>query len=231
MRGLLDNRMRGTKIAIAGVLGAVALLGGCGIRQDMHVQPKYLPLSESEFYADKRASRPIIAGTVARGHERADEAFYTGKVDNKPVTEFPIKVDAQLLERGRERYNVFCSPCHSRIGDGNGMIVQRGLRRPPSFHEQRLVNIAVGHFYDVITNGFGGMGDYSQQVPVRDRWAIAAYIRALQLSQNATRADVPAGVEISSVQPDFSVRTEPPARTSMGTHGDTYGHGGGNPTK
>jgi mono/diheme cytochrome c family protein len=133
-----------------------------------------------------------VPNTVARGQLREDEHLYMGRVGGQPATEFPIPVTAEVMERGRERYTVFCSPCHGATGVGNGMIVQRGFRQPPSYHEERLVNAPVGYFFDVMTNGFGAMQDYAAQVPVADRWAIAAYIRALQFSQRATVADVPA---------------------------------------
>jgi mono/diheme cytochrome c family protein len=175
-------------------VGAVALvcfaLTAC--RQDMHDAPSYDPLQEAPFFTNGAASRTLVANTVARGQLHEDELFYTGKVNGQPATEFPMPVTAALMARGQERFNVFCTPCHGRTGLGNGMIVQRGFRQPPSYHEERLRNAPVGYFFDVMTNGFGAMQDYSAQVPPADRWAIAAYIRALQLSQAATLADVPA---------------------------------------
>lgn len=177
---------------------ALALLTLAGCRQDMHNQPKYKPLRESDFYADRRSARPIVDGTVSRGDLEQDSYYYTGKINGQPGTEFPMPVTKEVLERGQERFNIYCSPCHSRVGDGNGMIVQRGFKRPPSYHIDRLRTSPVGHFFDVMTNGFGAMSEYKSQVSVSDRWAIAAYIRALQLSQNATRADVPAGTTISN---------------------------------
>ena len=161
-------------------------------RQDMHDAPRYEPLEESAFFTDGRSSRMPVANTVARGQLRDDEHLYTGKIGGQLATEFPMPVTAEVMARGQERFNAFCSPCHSRKGDGTGMIVQRGFRQPPSYHDQRLVNAPVGHFFDVMTNGFGAMQDYSAQVPVADRWAIAAYIRALQLSRQGTVNDVPA---------------------------------------
>ena len=163
---------------------AAALLAGC--RQDMHDQPKLKPLAESDFYSDHRSARPPVDGTVARGHLDDDELLYTGKVNGKDATEFPWPVTSEVMARGRERFDIFCSPCHDRTGGGDGMIVRRGYRRPPSFHIDRLREAPVGHFFDVITNGFGAMPDYRDQVPVPDRWAIIAYIRALQASQHAT---------------------------------------------
>jgi mono/diheme cytochrome c family protein len=162
---------------------ACALLTSC--RLDMHIQPKAKPLRQSDFFADGRASRPLVPGTVARGQLREDTYFYTGMVNGKEGDAMPFPVTEQVLKRGQERFNIYCTPCHSATGDGNGMIVQRGYRRPPSYLDPKLLNAPIGHFYDVITNGFGAMPDYAVQVAPRDRWAIAAYIRALQLSQRA----------------------------------------------
>jgi mono/diheme cytochrome c family protein len=161
-------------------------------RQDMHDAPRYEPLEASAFFASGGASRVLVPNTVPRGYLREDELLNTGKVNGEFATTFPMPVTADVMARGQERFNVFCSPCHGRTGAGNGMIVQRGFRRPPSFGEQRLRDAPGGYFYDVIANGFGAMQDYSAQVPVADRWAIVAYIRALQLSQRTTVADVPA---------------------------------------
>jgi mono/diheme cytochrome c family protein len=158
----------------------------------MHDAPSYDPLQESTFFVDGRASRTLVANTVPRGLLREDEHLYTGKVNGQLATEFPMPVTSDVMARGQERFNVFCSPCHGRTGEGNGMIVQRGFRQPPSFHEDRLLTAPAGYFFDVMTNGFGAMQDYSAQVPVADRWAIAAYVRALQLSRRATMDDVPA---------------------------------------
>jgi mono/diheme cytochrome c family protein len=178
---------------------AVLMLAGC--REDMQNQPYYRPLRENTFYADKRSARPIIAGTVARGHLDADTYFYTGKVGSNDGDYLPFPVTAEIMARGQQRFNIYCSPCHSELGDGNGMIVQRGFKRPPSYHIDRLRRAPIGYFFDVMTNGFGAMPDYSQQVTPEDRWAIAAYIRALQLSQHATEADVPTGEQIASTPP------------------------------
>jgi mono/diheme cytochrome c family protein len=161
-------------------------------RQDMHDAPRYDPLEASTFFADGVASRPLPANTVARGQLRQDDHLYQGRINGELADTFPMPVTADVMARGQERYNVFCQPCHGPTGSGNGMIVQRGFRAPPSYHEERLRNAPVGYFYDVMTNGFGAMQDYASQVPVADRWAIAAYMRALQLSQRATVNDVPA---------------------------------------
>lgn len=181
-------RRAGRPLAVAGLL---LILAGC--RQDMHDQPRLEPLEASVFFADGRGARPVIPGTVARGEEhlRADELFYTGKVNGRYAEEFPEPVTLAMLRRGQERYNIFCAPCHSQVGDGLGMIVQRGLRPPPSFHEERLRAAPPGYFFDVITNGFGVMYSYGDRIKPADRWAIAAYIRALQLSQNGTQENLP----------------------------------------
>jgi Cytochrome C oxidase, cbb3-type, subunit III len=154
-------------------------------------QPSYRPLAKSTFFGDDRSARPLVPGTVARGYLRADERLYAGKSGGELVTALPVPLTLELLARGQDRFNIFCSPCHDRIGNGGGMVVQRGYRRPPSFHIDRLREAPIGQFFDVITKGFGAMPDYAAEVPPADRWAIAAYIRALQLSQNATLADVP----------------------------------------
>jgi cbb3-type cytochrome c oxidase subunit III len=173
-------------------------------RLDMHVQPRYNPLAKSDFFPDQRAARPLVEGTVAQGEQRADSYFYTGKIGNNPGEYMPFPVTHEVLERGRERFNVYCSPCHSRVGDGNGFVPTRGFaRKPPSYHIERLQKAPIGYFYDVMTNGFGIMLDYSAQIPPRDRWCIAAYIRALQLSQNATASDVPSGQSVPSKPPQF----------------------------
>jgi mono/diheme cytochrome c family protein len=166
-------------------------LTGSACRQDMHDQPKYTPLRSTPFFGDVRSARPLVAGTVARGQLHEDPFLETGKIGNADATVFPFPVDEAVMARGRERFEIFCTPCHGRIGTGDGMIVRRGYRRPPTYHDDRLRNAPIGHFVDVMANGFGAMPDYSDQIGARDRWAIAAYIRALQLSQHARLADVP----------------------------------------
>lgn len=173
-----------TSLTIA--TAAVALLAGC--HTDMWHQPKLKAQSASNFFADGKGDRPLVANTVPVGYLRDNEALYTGKVANKPVAQLPLPLTRELLQRGQERYNAFCSPCHGKAGDGQGMIAQRGLalRRPPAtFHTDRLRGMPVGYFYDVITNGFGVMYSYASRIPPEDRWAIAAYVRVLQLSQHA----------------------------------------------
>jgi mono/diheme cytochrome c family protein len=165
------------------------LLAGC--RRDMQDQPRYKPLAATDFFGDGRSARPLVEDTVARGHLRIDQALYTGKVNGVDVDTFPFPITRADVLRGQERYNIYCSPCHSRIGDGNGMIVRRGYRQAADYHSGRLLKAPVGHFFDVITNGFGAMPSYAERVEPEDRWRIAAYIRVLQFSQNASINDVP----------------------------------------
>ncbi len=167
-------------------------LAAAACRQDMHNQPRFKPLRESDLFADRRSARPLVQGTIARGMLREDEALYTGRSGGQLVTELPVPLTPQLLARGQERFQIFCSPCHGRTGRGDGMVVRRGFKAPPSYHIERLRAAPIGHFYDVMTNGFGAMPDYAPQVPPEDRWAIAAYIRTLQYSEYAPVADVPA---------------------------------------
>lgn len=188
------------KFSLPGLLVVLAL---AGCRQDMHDQPRFKPLAKSDFYTDLRSARPPVEGTVARGQLHEDTYFYTGKIGNSPGDYMPFPVTAEVLDRGRQRFNIYCTPCHSRLGDGNGVIVQRGFRPPPSYHTARLRKAPLGYFFDVMTNGFGAMPEYSSQIPPRDRWDIVAYIRALQLSQNATASDVPPGQKVPSEPPVF----------------------------
>jgi mono/diheme cytochrome c family protein len=214
----------------------IAVISGC--RQDMHNQPKFIPLRSSEFYSDRRSARYPVPGTIAQlddkniDREQLDPGSYylTGKHGNVYGNEIPSQLGdannqkdrAQLLARGQQRYNIYCAPCHSMVGDGDGMVVQRGFHRPPSFHVQRLKNAPIGWFYDVASNGFGGMPDYAAQVKPADRWAIAVYIRALQLSQNAAESDVAAADREKLSKPgedeiripDTSIK--PPATKSEG---------------
>ena len=171
----------------------VLTLAGCNT--DMWRQPKQDPLDSSEFYADGAANRPLVPGTIPRGYLRQDDSYYVGAKDGKWLTGLPagLKVDRAFLERGRERYNIYCTPCHGQTGDGQGMIAHRGfqLKRPVgNYHTKRLLDMPDGHFYDVITNGYGAMFSYASRIEPQDRWAIVAYIRALQISQNASPSDV-----------------------------------------
>lgn len=193
------------------MLAAVILTSACGVRFDMQDQPRYRAYKKSEFFSDNRASRELPEGTVARGQLYENKAFYTGKIDNpdpnavvqtttdatgntlvssfpNAIDEFPIPVTKELIDRGQERYNINCIVCHGPVGNGDGMIVRRGFPQPPTYHDDRLRNAPVGHFFDVITNGWGKMNSYAYQVPPADRWAIVAYIRALQVSQNPENA-------------------------------------------
>ena len=172
------------------LLAALAVCAGC--QQDMANQPRYEPLEPSDFFADDMASRPLVAGTVARGELNEDIAFQTGKdEEGKFVVQVPLELSREMLERGQNRFNIYCTPCHARTGDGDGMVVQRGFKRPPSFHIERLREAPSGHFFEVMTKGFASMPSYAVQIEPRDRWAIVAYIRVLQRSQNATLKDVP----------------------------------------
>ena len=173
----------------------------------MQNEPRYKPLAASDFFSDQRSARPMVEGTVARGHLRIDEARYTGKMDGEDIDQFPIPIAKADIERGQTRFNIYCTPCHGRLGDGNGMVVLRGFRQPPSYYSDRLVHAPVGHFFDVISNGFGAMPSYASRVEPDDRWRMIAYIRALQLSESASQADVPP----DQVQ---TLKVEPPPRTT-----------------
>ena len=168
-----------------------AFLCATACRQDMQDQPKYKPLGASSFFADGRQARPIPAGTIARDELNDNDAFHTGQQNGAFLDVIPTQVDSKLLERGRARFDIYCSPCHGRTGDGNGMVAQRGVKIPANLHTDRLRSVPPGYLYQVIANGYGAMGDYGDQIPVNDRWAIVAYVRALQLSRNATVNDVP----------------------------------------
>jgi cytochrome c553 len=177
-----------TRLGVAAVL-ALAVAPGC--RQDMHDQPKYQPLEASTFFDDGRASRPRVPGTIARGRLDDDALYVTGKIDTGLSDVFPAPVTRAMLERGHQRFDIYCAVCHDRAGTGRGMIVLRGYKQPTSLHDERLRTSPPGYFFDVMTNGFGVMPSYAAQVPIDDRWAIAAYIRALQLSQHASLAEDP----------------------------------------
>ena len=185
--GKTSVRARGLALACLGA--AALLLAGC--RLDMHVQPKYLPYEPTDFFGDGRSERQPVPGTVARGQLRLDELMYSGRENGVVADKFPFPMTKADLDRGRERYNVYCTPCHDYTGTGRGMIVQRGFPQPPSYHIQRLRDAPAGHFFEVITNGFGAMYSYAARVEPADRWRIAAYIRVLQLSRNAKIDDVP----------------------------------------
>jgi hypothetical protein len=180
--------MTSTSRFLLGVCAVIfsVVTGGCQIRQDMADQPKNRPLSPSPFFEDGRSERPLLENTVARGSIADDELFVP-----KESNAFPLPLTPELLNHGRERYKIFCTPCHGIQGDGNGMVSMRGMKHPPSYHDARLLAVPNGYIYDVITNGFGGMLSYSAQIPPADRWAIVAYVRALQLSRHAPVSELP----------------------------------------
>ena len=192
---------------------AAATLSGCGVRKAMYDQPKYEVYQKTDFFGDNRVGRVPVEGTIARGHLNDDTHLYLGQVDGKPAETFPFPITKADLLRGQERFNIYCAPCHDRTGQGWGMVVQRGFKRPPSYHIDRLRQAPPGYFFDVMTKGFGQMPNYVAQVNVQDRWRIAAYIRVLQLSQNARIGDVP--------EADRSALASTPAATeSHGTSGN-----------
>jgi len=166
----------------------------------MHNQPKFVPQRGTSFFADGRSARPQVEHTVARNEVNTDDYFHTGLLNGKEQDALPFPVSVQVLARGQERYNVYCTPCHSRVGNGAGMIVQRGYKPAGNFHDAKRLAEPLSHYFYVMTNGYGAMPDYSAQIAPEDRWAIAAYIRALQLSQSANEKDVPSGARIESLK-------------------------------
>ena len=189
------------------------LLTACG--GAMSDQPRLEPYEVSDFFADGQASRPLVANTVPREGYTEDTAFSTGMQDGAPVTVIPIPVTLDVIQRGQERYNIYCAPCHGLDGDADGMIVQRGFPKPPSYYSDRLRSAAPGHIYDVITNGFGMMFDYATQVHPADRWAIVAYIQALQLSRSASADALPAE-DRAALESDAATGTPPASPTPGG---------------
>jgi mono/diheme cytochrome c family protein len=198
------------KMSILGLILCSLAFSACGVRYDMQDQPRYKAYRQSDFFPDGAADQAPPEGTVARGFLKANKAFYTGKIDNpnpnaqvetttdasgntlvtsfpNDIKEFPLPVTKELLDRGQERYNIYCIVCHGPLGNGDGMVVRRGFPKPPTYHDDRLRNAPVGHFFDVITNGWGRMNGYAAQISAADRWAIVAYIRALQISQDPSR--------------------------------------------
>ena len=180
--------MTASRRAVAALVVCAALVG---CQQQMAEQPRCGPLEPSAFFTNGRCAQQPVEGTVARGALHLDEHLYAGKIDGQLANALPFPLTRQLLERGQQRFDIYCTPCHDHLGSGQGMIVRRGFSPPPSLHLERLRLAPVGHFFDVISHGFGAMPKYSTQISTQDRWAIAAYIRALQLSQHATLADVP----------------------------------------
>ena len=185
---IAPTRFRTRCAALAG-FGALLVVAGC--RRDMQDQPKYKPLQASRFFVDGRASRPLPGGAIAIDELNEVDSVHTGAVHGQFLAQIPIPVNKALLERGQERYNIFCSPCHGYLGDGNGMIARRGFKWPANLQSDRLRAAPPGYVFQVISNGYGAMMDYSAQIHVNDRWAIVAYLHALQLSQRATLNDVP----------------------------------------
>jgi len=193
------KKIRAHSVRALTLSGAAALMFVAGCRQDMQDQPKMIPQRESQFFADGRSVRPQVEHTVARGQLREDEYFYTGLVNGKEQDALPFPATLQVLERGQERYNVYCTPCHSRVGNGQGMIVERGYKPAGNYHDAKRLAEPLSHYFFVMTNGYGAMPDYSSQLTPADRWAVAAYIRALQLSQNAKQSDVPQGAKVENL--------------------------------
>ncbi len=175
----------------ASLVAAALTLTAC--RQDMHNQPRYKSLAGSAFFADGRSARPAIEGTVARGQLRLDEARFTGRTNGVEVNAFPFAITRADLERGRQRFDIYCSPCHGRLGNGQGMIVKRGFKAPPSYLSDRVMKAPLGHYFDVVTNGFGAMPSYAARVTVDDRWRVIAYVKTLQFAQSAAVEDVAPG--------------------------------------
>jgi mono/diheme cytochrome c family protein len=194
--------------AILGAASAMLVIAGC--RQDMQDEPKFFPQRGTTFYPDGRSVRPQVANTVARNQGDEDSYFYTGLINGKEGDGLPIDLTPDTMARGQERFNVYCTPCHSRVGNGDGMIVQRGYRPAGDFHTDRLRNAPLGHFFSVMTNGYGAMPDYAAQITPQDRWAIAAYIRALQLSQDAKQSDVPSGQHVEDLHQIANEQGMPP---------------------
>lgn len=192
-----------SKFLLSSAAFACLVLTAC--RQDMQDEPRYRPLAQSDFFSDHRSARPMVEGTVARGHLRIDEARYTGKIAGEDIDQFPIPITKADIERGQTRFNIYCTPCHGRVGDGNGMVVLRGYRQAASYYTDKLMKAPVGHFFDVITNGFGAMPSYASRIVPDDRWRVIAYIRALQLSESAN---------VNVVPPDQrqNLTVEPPPR-------------------
>lgn len=224
--------LKNSRIGFTLLLLAFGILTGCGVRFDMQDQPRYKAFKHSDFFKDGRASRDLPEGTVARGLLKDNKAFYTGKIDNpnpnaqvqtttdasgntlvssfpNDIDEFPIPVTKEVVDRGQDRFNIYCIVCHGPVGAGDGMVVRRGFVKPPTYHDDRLRNAPVGHFFDVISNGWGRMNGYAAQIPAADRWAIVAYIRALQVSQNSTEI--------------MKMNSSTPAKTGEPHAADTHG--------
>jgi len=228
-QGTGTTMRRLSRFAAAGVMaGACLLASGC--RQDMQDQPKFFPQRGTSFYSDGRSARPQVEGTVARGQLHEDAYFYSGVIGGKEADLMPYPVTMQVRDRGQERFNTYCSACHSRVGNGMGMIVQRGYKPAGNLQSGRLLAAPLGHYFVVMSHGYGAMPDYATQLPPVDRWAVAAYIRALQLSQNAKPEDVPAGArtpalgevaEHEGLPADFAGQWKLPPTAVFGTTSGT----------
>lgn len=201
-QGSVIRRYAG-RVGMIAATAALVLVAGC--RQDMQDQPRMFPQRGTSFFADHRGARPQVVNTVARGQLHEDSYFYTGVVQGangyrEERNEIPFPVTMEVLKRGQERFNVYCTPCHSRVGNGLGEIVQRGYKPAANLHDQVRMAQPLSHYFYVMTHGYGAMPDYAGQIAPEDRWAIAAYIRALQLSQNANQSDVPGGTQVESLK-------------------------------
>jgi cytochrome c len=194
-------------------IAAAVVLAGC--RQDMHDQPRFKPYAGTSFFPDGRSARPALDGTVSRGHLKTDARLHKGREGDGFTAQIPLPVTKAFIERGQARFNIYCTPCHGRLGDGEGMVVKRGFKHPPTFHQDRLRSQPVGYIYDVITNGYGSMISYASRIPVEDRWAIVSYVRTLQYSQNANPVDL--------TDADKSRLDAPPAQQA---HGNPQEHKG-----
>ena len=202
---------RSSLLTFLGATIALSVLTGCEIRQRMYDGPKFEPLEKTDLFGDNRSSRELVEGTVPRGHLNEDEHLHTGKVDGADATTFPFELTLADLERGRERYEIYCGICHGRTGHGNGMIVQRGFKQPRSYHDAALRDMPVGYYFNVASNGFGDMNGYRDQINAEDRWRIVAYIRALQRSQDASEADAPKKVKAAHGHGDHPAHAEHPS--------------------
>lgn len=232
MRNVKQAQSRVRTHLLAGVLTVTSLVGLAGCRQDMHDQPKFYPQRGTTLYADGRSVRPQVENSVARGQDDVTSYLMTGMQGGKEGDGLPVPLTLDLMERGQERYNIYCTACHSRVGNGGGIVVQRGYRPAGNFHTDRLRAAPLGHFYNVIANGYGAMPEYATLLTVEDRWAIVAYIRALQLSQHASVADTGGNkvqrlgdvAEAAGLPRNFAAEWALPATAVYGTP-DNQDHG------
>jgi hypothetical protein len=219
----LKRRSGAGRVAPRLAAALLLALSASACRQDMHDAPKYEPLEYSDFFKDHRASRQLIQGTIARGQLKEDKLLYTGHDGDALSETFPFPVTKGVLDRGQERFNIYCTPCHSRVGDGNGMVAQRGFKHPPSFHDDRLRSMPPGYFVSVMTNGFATMPSYALQVKAEDRWAIAAYIKALQLSHHASASDLTPEDKLKVDRGYVEASAPAPAARPATPEGETHG--------